>query len=92
METDGRTDGQTVKLIVDFRNFSKAPKLYWTGYKKHKRPFLGPWNGAVSTATGMTLNRLWCNRNKKQKIKATILDSVQYKEHRRPSDQGVSFL
>jgi hypothetical protein len=41
---DVRTDRQTVMtmIIVDFRNFSKAPKLCWTGYMKHKQPFLWP--------------------------------------------------
>ena len=73
---DGRADGQTdmTKLIVDFRNFSKAPKLCWAGYIKHKQPFLGPSDGGASTDTVMTLNRPWCNRNKK--IKAKILYSI----------------
>jgi len=52
---------------------------------KHKRRFLGPWIGGVSTDTGVTLNRPWCNRNKK--TKATILYSVQDKKNRRPSDR-----
>jgi hypothetical protein len=66
---DERTDGRTAmtKLIVDFRNFSKGPKLFWTGYIKQKWLFPGPSNGGASTDIGMTLNRPWCNRNKKMK-------------------------